>query len=123
MTSTLDSVIVVWHVAVNAGDADAAASACTDDVEMAGPQGSMRGRDQMRQWVQAAGVRLSPKEAYDVPGGIVVAQDVTWPGRPDFDAGAAPARHYTTFGIRDGSICGVYRFGTLEEARAFPVAA
>jgi hypothetical protein len=123
MTSTLDSVIVVWHVAVNAGDADAAAAACTDDVEMTGPQGSARGREQMRDWVQSAGIRLMPKEAWDVPGGIVVSQEATWPGRPDFDSGAAPARLFTTFGLRDGSICAVHRFETLEEARAFPIAA
>jgi len=115
-TSTLDSVIVVWHVAVNAGDADTAASACTEDVEMSGPEGSTRGRDEMRDWVQSAGIRLMPKEAYDVPGGIVVAQEVTRRGQD------RPERIYSAFGLRDGYISGVYRFRTLEEARAFPVA-
>ena len=115
-TSTLDSVIVVWHVAVNAGDADTAASACTEDVEMAGPEGSARGRDLMRDWVRAAGVRLMPREAYDVPGGIVVAQEVTRAGQD------RPERVYSAFALRDGSISGVYQFRTLEEARAFPVA-
>ncbi|MCU1570015.1 MAG: hypothetical protein JWR33_756 [Naasia sp.] len=123
MTSTLDSVIVVWHVAVNAGDADAAASACTEDVVMRGPQGTAHGRDEMRTWVGAAGIRLMPKEAYDVPGGIVVAQEATWPGREDFDANGTPAKLYTSFGLRDGSICGVYLFDSLEEARAYPMAA
>jgi hypothetical protein len=123
MTSTLDSVIVVWHVAVNAGDADAAAAACTEDVVMRGPQGTAHGRDEMREWVREAGIRLMPKEAYDVPGGIVVAQEATWPTRDDFDADAAPAKIFTSFGLRDGSICGVYRFESLEEARAYPVAA
>jgi hypothetical protein len=118
VTSTLDSVIVVWHVAVNAGDADAAAAACTDDVEMTVPDGLIRGRDDMRDWVQASGIKLMPKEAYDVPGGIVVAQEATWPARPD----TQPTRIYTAFGLRDGSICGVYPYGTLEEARAHPVA-
>jgi hypothetical protein len=118
MTSTLDSVIVVWHVAVNAGDAEAAAAACTEDVEMSGPQGTIQGRDRMADWVKAAGIRLMPKEAWDVPGGIVVSQEATWPGRPDFDASAPPAKLFTAFGLRDGSICGVHRFNTLEEARA-----
>ena len=115
-TSTLDSVIVVWHVAVNAGDAETAASACTEDVELIGPEGTSRGRDDMRDWVAKAGVRLMPKEAYDVPGGIVVAQEVFHEGQDK------PERIYSAFGLRDGSISGVYQFGTLEEARAFPVA-
>ena len=119
VTSTLDSVIVVWHVAVNAGDADAAAAACTDDVEMTITDGLLRGRDDMRDWVQSSGIKLMPKEAYDVPGGIVVAQEATWPTRAD----AQPTRIYTAFGLRDGSICGVYPYGSLEEARAHPVAA
>ncbi|WP_210481076.1 nuclear transport factor 2 family protein [Naasia sp. SYSU D00948] len=115
-TSTLDSVIVVWHVAVNAGDAEAAASACTEDVEMGGPEGSARGRDIMRDWVATAGVRLMPKEAYDIPGGIVVAQEVTRPGQD------RPERVYSAFGLRDGSISAVHQFPTLEQAKAFPVA-
>ena len=119
VTSTLDSVIVVWHVAVNAGDADAAAAACTDDVEMTITDGLLVGRDDMRDWVQSSGVKLMPREAYDVPGGIVVAQEATWPARAD----AQPTRIYTAFGLRDGSICGVYPYGTLAEARAHQVAA
>src|SRR3954447_13384694 len=121
VTSTLDSVIVVWHVAVNAGDADAAAAACTDDVEMASDvevtsiEGLLRGRDEMADWVRSSGIKLMPKEAYDVPGGIVVAQEASADGES--------TRIYTAFGLRDGSICGVYSYGSLEEARAHPVAA
>ncbi|THG28126.1 nuclear transport factor 2 family protein [Naasia lichenicola] len=123
MTSTLDSVIVVWHVAVNAGDAETAASACTEDVVMRGPQGSSHGRDSMRDWVSQAGIRLMPKEAYDVPGGIVVAQEATWPGAANWDASTPPSRLYTAFALRDGSIAGVFRFESLEEARSYPIAA
>ncbi|WP_210506012.1 nuclear transport factor 2 family protein [Naasia sp. SYSU D00057] len=119
VTSTLDSVIVVWHVAVNAGDAEAAAAACTEDVEMTSSQGPLRGRDEMSDWVRSSGIKLMPKEAYDVPGGIVVAQEATWPARSDMQ----PTRLYTAFGLRDGSISGVYPYGSLEEARAHPVAA
>ena len=119
VASTLDSVIVVWHVAVNAGDADAAAAACTEDVEMTSQQGPLRGRDEMAEWVRTSGIKLMPKEAYDVPGGIVVAQEATWPQRGQNE----PTRLYTAFGLRDGSISGVYPFASLEEARAHPVLA
>jgi hypothetical protein len=121
-TSTLDSVIVVWHVAVNAGDADSAAAACAEDVTMRGPEGETEGRDKLREWVSTAGIRLMPKEAYDIPGGIVVAQEATWPGRPD--AADTPAtRLYTAFGLRDGEISSILRYDTLEAAKAAPIAA
>lgn len=123
VTSTLDSVIVVWHVAVNAGDAESAAAACTEDVILVGPQGKAEGRDAMREWVSTAGVRLMPRDSYDIPNGIVVTQEVTWPRSADYDPQAAPERIYTSFGLRDGSIASVHRFSTLEEARAFSVAA
>lgn len=119
-TSTLDSVIVIWHVAVNNGDAATAAAACTEDVVVGGPRGDSAGRDVMRSWVETAGVRLMPRDAYDVPGGIVVAQDAQW---TTDTTGAGPVTVFSTFGLRDGSICSVHRFSTLEEARAFPVAA
>lgn len=120
-TSTLDSVIVVWHVAVNARDADAAAGACAEDVVFGGPQGTSRGRDELRRWVDESGIRLMPKEAYDVPGGIVVAQEATWPG--DGADRSEPSRVYTAFGLRDGEISSIMRFETLEEAKSAPLAA
>ncbi|MCU1438910.1 MAG: hypothetical protein JWP66_1997 [Naasia sp.] len=123
MTSTLDSVIVIWHVAVNNADAETAVSACTEDVEVTGLAGSLSGREELADWVGSAGIKLMPKEAYDVPGGIVVAQEVTWPGSPDFDPAAPPTRYFTAFGLRDGSISAIRRFATLEEARSHRAAA
>ena len=118
-TSTLDSVIVIWHVAVNNGDAATAAAACTEDVVVGGPRGDATGRDVMKDWVEHAGVKLMPRDCYDVPGGIVVAQDAQW----DNDrSGAAPVTVFSTFGLRDGSISSIHRFSTLDEARAFRVA-
>lgn len=118
-TSTLDSVIVIWHVAVNNGDSTTAAAACTEDVRLGGPQGDASGRDEMRRWVEGAGVRLMPRDCYDVPGGIVVAQDASWKGQGQAD----PVTVYSTFGLRNGSISSIHRFPTLEEARAFSLVA
>jgi hypothetical protein len=118
-TSTLDSVIVIWHVAVNNGDGATAAAACTEDVIVGGPRGDSNGRDAMQRWVETAGVRLMPRDAYDVPGGIVVAQDATWKGQEQTD----PVTLYSTFGLRNGSISSIHRFATLEEARAFSLSA
>lgn len=123
VTSTLDSVIVVWHVAVNAGDAETAASACTEDVVIAGSDGEAVGRDAMREWVSASGVRLMPRDSYDIPNGIVVSQEATWPSSGGTDSAPTPERLFTAFGLRDGSISSVHTFPTLEEARAFSVAA
>ena len=118
-TSTLDSVIVIWHVAVNNKDGATAAAACTEDVVVAGPKGESAGRDEMRRWVETAGVRLMPRDCYDVPGGIVVAQDATW----NSDDTDTPVTVFSTFGLRNGSISSIHRFTSLEEARAFPLAA
>ena len=118
-TSTLDSVIVIWHVAVNNGDASTAAAACTEDVILGGPRGDSSGRDEMIRWVESAGVRLMPRDCYDVPGGIVVAQDATWKGQEHGD----PVVVYSTFGLRNGSISSIHRFASLDEARAFSLVA
>ena len=119
-TSTLDSVIVIWHVAVNNGDGATAAAACTEDVVLGDLDGESAGRAVMQRWVESAGVRLMPRDCYDVPGGIVVAQDAT----SRSEAGAAkPTTVFSTFGLRNGSISSIHRFATLEEARAFRLAA
>ena len=118
-TSTLDSVIVIWHVAVNNKDGLTAAAACTEDVVVGGPRGESAGRDAMRRWVESANVKLMPRDCYDVPGGIVVSQDATW----TTDAVDAPVTVFSTFGLRNGSISSIHRFTSLEEARAFPLAA
>ncbi len=118
-TSTLDSVIVIWHVAVNNKDGATAAAACTEDVVVSGQNGEAAGRDEMRRWVETAGVRLMPRDCYDVPGGIVVAQDATW----NSDATNHPVTVFSAFGLRDGSISSIHRFASLEEARSFPLAA
>lgn len=118
-TSTLDSVIVIWHVAVNNKDGATAAAACTDDVVVAGSEGESSGRDVMVRWAETAGIRLMPRDCYDVPGGIVVAQDATW----DSDTTNTPLTVYSTFGLRNGSISSIHRFASLDEARAFPLVA
>ena len=86
---------------------------------VAGPKGESSGRDEMVRWVETAGVRLMPRDCYDVPGGIVVAQDATW----NSDASNTPLTVYSTFGLRNGSISSIHRFASLEEARAYPLAA
>jgi hypothetical protein len=118
-TSTLDSVIVIWHVAVNNGDGATAAAACTEDVVLGDLEAEGAGRAVMQRWVESSGVRLMPRDCYDVPGGIVVAQDAL----PKEQGAAEPAMVFSTFGLRNGSISSIHRFSTLEEARAFPLAA
>jgi len=118
-TSTLDSVIVIWHVAVNNGDGATAAAACTEDVVIGDLEGEIAGRAVMQRWVESAGVRLMPRDCYDVPGGIVVAQDAL----PRTDGSGEPQMVYSAFGLRNGSISSIHRFATLEEARSFPLAA
>lgn len=52
--------VLVWHEALNAGDAERLVSLSHPEVEVGGPQGSARGRQVLKDWVGRANVRLEP---------------------------------------------------------------
>lgn len=106
-----------WHRAVNARDLDEVRAVTASDVEVGGPRGTARGLDACVEWVGSSGIRLEPTRAHSVDGRhTVVAQDATWPGRPDHVPGTAPVATATLFEVRDGRVSRILRFDEGFEA-------
>jgi hypothetical protein len=106
-----------WHRAVNSRDLDAVRAVTGRDVEIGGPRGTARGIDVLLDWVCSSGIRLEPTAVYPVDGRrTVVAQDATWPGRPDHVPGTAPVATAAFFEVRDGRVARVLRFDEGVEA-------
>lgn len=106
-----------WHTAVNTRDLDAVRALTAEDVEVGGPRGSARGIAVLLDWVGASGIRLEPTGVFPVDGRrTVVAQDATWPGRPDHVPGTAPVDTATLFEVHGGRVTRVLRFDEGVEA-------
>ncbi len=100
-----------WHRAVDARDPDAVRAVTSEDVEVGGPRGTARGIAALLDWVRSSGIRLEPTAVFPVDGRhTVVAQNATWPGRPDHVPGTAPVATATLFEVRDGRVSRVLRF-------------
>lgn len=119
MDETGDAVAVVlgWHAALNAGDADRLVALSHDDVELGGPRGVARGAGQLRAWIGRAGIRLETGRLFRRGGTVVVAQRATWPPAAD-QALAAPAAVASVFVVRDGRVARVDRHDDLAAALA-----
>jgi hypothetical protein len=106
------SVVLKWHAALNAGDAERVVALSTADVEVGGPRGAGRGADVLRDWVARSGIRLAPRRVYAAAETVVVEQDATWP------AAEGPLVLASLFGVRDGRVARVLRFDDLAAALA-----
>ncbi len=89
--------------AVNAGDVAAATSLVTDDVELGGPRGAVRGVDVFRGWVSGSGIQLETTRFFGRGDVAVAVQSARWRGD---DAVHEVA---TEFAERGGRICRVVR--------------
>ena len=110
-----------WHEAVNAGDIEAAAGLCTEDVAVAGPRGVGHGRDLVRAWLTRSGIRLTPlAEAQDFGGRYLVHELAQWttadapPGTPTTE----PAETWCVFGVEAELLSSIARYETPAEAQA-----
>lgn len=109
-------IIERWHVAVNGGDAQAAAALCTARVEVGGPSGSGFGRDLVVEWVGHAGIQLAPVRWFCGAQGAVVEQDARWvDGEHRL---TAPTRLATAFRMEGGRISSVLRRPDADSALA-----
>ena len=78
MTGQL-GVVEAWLDAVDRADAAAATALCAPDLEVAGPRGSVRGREVLAPWLARAGFTARPLRWFCGAGGsVVVEQDATW---------------------------------------------
>jgi hypothetical protein len=107
--------VLAWHEALNAGDAERAASLSHPEVEIGGPRGSARGRQVLKDWVARANVRLEPLRSFQQGRTVVVEEAATWR-----DAGSGKtigeATVATVFEVDGGLVTGVFRHDGLEDA-------
>ena len=73
------AVVADWLDAVNDGDADRVARLSAEDVEVAGPRGTARGRAVLAGWLTRAGFAAQPRRWFcGADGTVVVEQAARW---------------------------------------------
>jgi len=108
-------VVLAWHDALNAGDAERVASLSHSEVEIGGPRGSASGRQVLKDWVARANVSLDPLRVFQRGRTVVAEEAATW---RDGRAGetAREATVATVFALDGGLVSGVFRHDGLEDA-------
>lgn len=108
----MQSVVLAWHEAVDAGDRDRAIDVVGDPVVVLGPRGAGPiSPTDFADWIDRSGIRLEPRSWHAVSDELVVVeQDATWPTSPE------PTRVATVFRVRNGHVTAALRLPTLQEA-------
>jgi hypothetical protein len=109
-------VVRAWHEAVNRGDADALVALSDEDIEVGGPRGSARGHATLRDWLDRAGIQLTPRRWFASPAELVVEQLATWRGSDGVLTN--PQIIASSFTVEGGKVMRTIRYGSLEEALA-----
>lgn len=108
-------VVVAWHEALNAGDADRLVGLSDPDVEVGGPRGTGRGAELLREWVARANVRLEPRRLFHREETVVVEEAAEWrsPNTEEIIGGQTVA---SVFAVRGGRVTSVVRHDDLTSA-------
>ena len=109
-------VVRAWHEAVNRRDADALVALSDEDIEVGGPRGSARGHATLRDWLDRAGIQLTPRRWFASPAELVVEQVATWRGSDGVLTN--PQIIASSFTVEGGKVMRTIRYGSLEEALA-----
>ncbi|PRY51256.1 SnoaL-like protein [Geodermatophilus tzadiensis] len=108
MTGAL-AVVEAWLAAVDRADVDAVTVLSAPDLEVAGPRGSVRGREVLGPWLARAGLTTRPLRWFCGAGGaVVVEQDATWTD-PDTGAERGRAVVASRFTVAGGVVTAVER--------------
>ncbi|MGH3906692.1 MAG: nuclear transport factor 2 family protein [Pseudonocardiaceae bacterium] len=84
------AVVEEWLDAVNRGDGQRAEDLSTEDVEIVGPRGSVRGRQVLSEWMTRAGFSAEALRWFcGADGGVVVEQNARWTGETGAERGRA----------------------------------
>ena len=110
------AVVVAWHEAVNRADADALIALSDDQIEIGGPRGSALGHAVLRDWLQRAGIALSPRRWFGSDEVLVVEQMARWRA-PDGALGD-PQIVASDFAVENGRVRRTRRFDSLGAALA-----
>jgi ketosteroid isomerase-like protein len=110
------AVVEEWLDAVNRGDARQAGQLSADDVEIAGPRGSMRGRQVLAAWMSRAGFSAEPLRWFcGADGRVVVAQAARWTD-PATGADRGHAHVASYFCVEGGDVIRYARYDDLSLA-------
>jgi hypothetical protein len=83
-------------------------------IEIVGPRGSAFGHDVLRQWLERAGLSLSPLRSFQRDQTVIVAQHAEWHSVESEIVGQADVA--SVFRIGNGKVLFYARFDSLEEA-------
>ncbi len=108
-------VVLTWHEALNAGDAERLASLSHPEIEVGGPRGAARGQRVLKDWVGRANVRLDPLRSFHSGRTVVVQEAATW-RKPETDETTGEATVATVFVLDEGLVSRVFRHDNLEDA-------
>jgi ketosteroid isomerase-like protein len=112
-------IVVAWHEALNAGDADRLIKLSHPDVEMGGPRGRAgevaRGAGLLREWVARANIRLEPHRVFQREETVVVEEEAEWRS-PDTEVIIGSQTVASVFVIRGGRVTSVVRHEDLTSA-------
>jgi hypothetical protein len=117
---TIATLLRDWHGAVNTKDLPRVLRLCTEDITVTGPQGTGSGHDLVSDWLTGSGIRLKLLSLTTWGDGVLAEQQASWPagGGPAGAGPAEPVPCVTVFHARDGRICSLARYETVEQARA-----
>ncbi|MBV9601556.1 MAG: nuclear transport factor 2 family protein [Chloroflexi bacterium] len=99
--------VLAWHAALNAADADRLVALSASDVEVGGPRGGGRGVDLLRDWVARAHIQLEPLRWQAQEAVVVVEQKASWQ-TPDGQM-TEPHTLASIFRLDDGRVASVIR--------------
>lgn len=108
-------IVQAFHDALNATDAEAVLALAAEDVRIGGPRGTGEGKALLAEWVGHAGIMMEPQRWFHRDGVVVVEQVARWHDRTTGEV-TSSQRVATAFGIRDGLIASIARYGDLGEA-------
>jgi ketosteroid isomerase-like protein len=106
--------VTAWHEALNSRDVERLVGLSHPDVRVGGPRGTGHGADILREWVDRAGIRLTPGRTFHGADTVVVEQRAEWrstqAGGPNVEWVAS------VFVVSDGLVSSVVRYPGLAEA-------
>lgn len=108
-------IVRTFHDALNAKDAARVLALATEDIRVGGPRGTGEGKHLLEEWVSHASITMEPQCWFHMDGTVVVEQIARWHD-PGTREETSSQRVATTFGIRDGRIASIARYGDIGEA-------
>jgi hypothetical protein len=112
------AVVEEWLTAVNHGDSNRVAELSAEDVEIAGPRGTARGRRVLAEWMARAGFSAEPLRWFcGADGRVVVEQEALWVD-PASRAELGRAQIASQFAVQGAAVAYYQRHDSLDQALA-----